>query len=261
MLPKFSIAASRLTITLRRAMRTAPLASVTETIMGRSSGVRPTARATAKRKDSRGSRRSSALTRNTKRTRKTTTWRIRKPKRRVPRSNSVSGGRATRLAAIVAELGGRPGRATTAAPTPLTTEVPRNDRPASASRARPRAACFSLRQGLAGERGLVQEEVLGRQQPASAGTRSPARRWIDVARHDLPHRDLARDAVPHDGGGLRRPAPAGAGPPAASGRPGLKLSAMLSTTISAMTTALTSWPKTAETALATSRIRTRGLAR
>ena len=37
-------------------------ASVTETIMGRSSGVSPTPSATAKRKDSSGSRRNSALT-------------------------------------------------------------------------------------------------------------------------------------------------------------------------------------------------------
>src|SRR3990172_3629204 len=44
MLPKFSMAASRLTMTFFRAMRTAPRDSVTETIMGRSWGVSPTPR-------------------------------------------------------------------------------------------------------------------------------------------------------------------------------------------------------------------------
>ena len=52
MLPRFWIAASRLTITLWAAMRSAPRDRVTETTMGRSSGVRPTAKATAKRNDS-----------------------------------------------------------------------------------------------------------------------------------------------------------------------------------------------------------------
>ena len=53
MLPKFWIAARCLTITFWRAMRTAPRERVTALIMGRNSGVRPTARATAKRSDSR----------------------------------------------------------------------------------------------------------------------------------------------------------------------------------------------------------------
>ena len=44
------MAASRFTITRSLAMRSAPRASVTETIIGSSSGVSPTASATAKRK-------------------------------------------------------------------------------------------------------------------------------------------------------------------------------------------------------------------
>ena len=99
MLPKFSMAASRLTMTFFPAMRTAPRDSVTETIIGRSSGVSPTASATAKRKDSRGARRDSALTRKTKKTSTSTTWRMRIPNWRVPRSNSVSGARPARRAA------------------------------------------------------------------------------------------------------------------------------------------------------------------
>ncbi len=52
MLPKFWIAARCLTITFCRAMRTAPCASVTVVIIGRNSGVSPTASATAKSSDS-----------------------------------------------------------------------------------------------------------------------------------------------------------------------------------------------------------------
>src|SRR5437660_7407443 len=53
MLPKFSIASRCLTITFWRAMCAAPRERVTALIMGRNSGVRPTASATAKRSDSR----------------------------------------------------------------------------------------------------------------------------------------------------------------------------------------------------------------
>ena len=51
MLPKFWIAERCLTITFFRAMARAPLERVTETIMGRNSGVRPTANATANKSD------------------------------------------------------------------------------------------------------------------------------------------------------------------------------------------------------------------
>ena len=56
MLPKFWIAGRCLTMTLSRAIRTAPCASVTDVIIGRNSGVRPTARATANSSDSNASR-------------------------------------------------------------------------------------------------------------------------------------------------------------------------------------------------------------
>ena len=52
MLPKFWIAARCLTMTFLRAMRTAPVERVTVVIIGRNSGVSPTARATAKSRDS-----------------------------------------------------------------------------------------------------------------------------------------------------------------------------------------------------------------
>ena len=52
MLPRFSMAGRCLTITLFLAIRTAALPSVTVVIIGKNSGVRPTASATAKRSDS-----------------------------------------------------------------------------------------------------------------------------------------------------------------------------------------------------------------
>lgn len=52
MAPKFWMAFRRLTTTLRRAMATAPLARLDDTIMGSISGVRPTPTARANRKAS-----------------------------------------------------------------------------------------------------------------------------------------------------------------------------------------------------------------
>src|SRR4051794_14891284 len=60
MFPRCSIAASRFTITLPWAIRCAPRLSVTVMIIGRNSGVSPTASARAKSSDSSGSRRSRA---------------------------------------------------------------------------------------------------------------------------------------------------------------------------------------------------------
>ncbi len=241
MLPKFSMAASCLTMTFFRAMRTAPLASVTETIMGSSSGVRPTASATENRNVSSRSRFNRALTRNTNSTRKTTTCRIRNPNRRVPRSNSVSGGRASKLVATRPNSVAGPVATMTATPSPLITEVPRKTA-VTASPSPPATAAggrlLLAGQRLAGERGFVDEQVPGREKPASAG-------------HQIAGRLEAGSRRPP-----RRPAPAPRarprrGSPSRSGRPGprsraaaccdryawVKLSATLSTSISAMITA------------------------
>src|SRR6516164_949899 len=69
MLPRSWIAPSRLTMTCARAMRRAPRASVTETIIGSSSGVSPTARATANRKLESQGRWNSRFTSSTNNTR------------------------------------------------------------------------------------------------------------------------------------------------------------------------------------------------
>ncbi|MNX81252.1 hypothetical protein D3C86_1129350 [compost metagenome] len=92
MLPKFSMAWSCLTITCFWAIRMAPRASVTVMIMGRNSGVRPTASARENMKASAGSRLSRASTKKTNSTRAMTTRRIIAEKPASPRSNSVCGG-------------------------------------------------------------------------------------------------------------------------------------------------------------------------
>ncbi len=174
MLPKFSMAASCLTITFLRAMRTAPRESVTDTTMGSSSGVSPTASATENRNDSRMSRCRSALTRKTRSTRKTTTCKIRNPKRRVPRSNSVSGARSPSPAATRPSSVAGPVTSTTAVPSPLTTDVPRYTAPVRSAA----STCFSLGRDSPVRSASFMKRSRAAIRRASAGTRSPAFRRI-----------------------------------------------------------------------------------
>ncbi len=78
----------------------APLERVMETIIGKSSGVSPTARATEKRSDSSTPRLKSAFIKKTNITRSNVTSIIKKPNLLIPLSNSVSCAPATRLFAI-----------------------------------------------------------------------------------------------------------------------------------------------------------------
>ena len=125
MLPRFWIADRCLTMTFCSAIRRAPSASVTVVMMGRNSGVRPTASATEKSNDSSALRPRLTLIKRIKSTRKKTVLKIRKPKRFMPRSNSVSSGRAA--SRVTTSPNGVPGpiATTTAVAVPLTTEVPR----------------------------------------------------------------------------------------------------------------------------------------
>ena len=124
-LPKFCIVARFLTMTFLRAICTAPCARVTEVIIGRNSGVNPTASAIANRRDSNGSLFSAALMRKTNSTRNNTVFMMKKPNWRVPRSNSVSGGRIERRFAIPPNTVAGPVAVTKAVAVPLTIEVPR----------------------------------------------------------------------------------------------------------------------------------------
>ena len=92
-------------------------------------------------------------------------WVSRSPKRRMPRSNSVSGGRSVELLGDLRRRrwprrSARPGRRAVPLRTlvPMKTQLVRSDRPAF-SPAVP--GYFFDREGLAGEHGLVDEEVLG----------------------------------------------------------------------------------------------------
>ena len=105
MLPKSSIELRRRTITCDAAIRCAPRASVMLTIAGSSSGVRPTASASAKRNESTTGRCRYTLMAKIAITSSRVIWISSPPKRRSPRSNSVSGGRSRSCSAMLAEHG------------------------------------------------------------------------------------------------------------------------------------------------------------
>ena len=195
MLPKSSMAARCLTMTLRRAMRTAPWARVTVVIMGRNSGVSPTASATANRTDSSVGRWRATLTTTTNSTRKATVRMMSSAKCRMPRWNSVSGGGVDRRAAMSPNAVSRPVATTTARAVPLTTDVPRNTRFLASAGCRGgvarslasfsagidspvSAACCTWRSRAASSR-------------ASAGTRSPAPS-LTISPRDQDSREVAR---------------------------------------------------------------------
>ena len=102
------------------------LASVTDVIIGRNSGVRPTARATANRRDSNVSRCRTTLTGIRKMTRKSTVRARSWLKSLNPRSKAVSSGRAARRTAMSPKAVRAPVLMTSAVAEPLTTDVPRN---------------------------------------------------------------------------------------------------------------------------------------
>ena len=126
MLPRSCTAGSRRTMTRSFAMRRAPRASVTETTIGSSSGVSPTASATANRNDSSHGRWKKAFTSSTNSTMRIASRRMRRPKLRIPLSNAVAGGLTTRLSLISPSEVAGPVRHTSIDAVPLMTEVPMN---------------------------------------------------------------------------------------------------------------------------------------
>src|SRR5262249_9764582 len=97
MLPRSWIEARRLTITFFAAMRSAPRARQTETIIGSSSGVRPTASARANRNDSRRGRCRLVLMSTTVSTSRRGIRMTSRPKAWVPCSKAVAGGPGARV--------------------------------------------------------------------------------------------------------------------------------------------------------------------
>ena len=128
MLPKFWMAGRCLTITWSRAIRSAPCVSVTELIIGRNSGVRPTPSATAKIRDSNASCRKAMLTSRMNSTRPMVVRRISRLNRRRPCSNSVSGALVRNRTAMSPNTLRGPVAVAMPVAVPLTTEVPRKTR-------------------------------------------------------------------------------------------------------------------------------------
>ncbi len=126
MAPTSWIADKRFTITFRLAICMAERASATVTTMGSSSGVRPTARATANRIDSRIGRANQMFTTSTKTISATAKRMISMLKLRIPSAKSVAGGLAARLVASrpIADL--LLVRQIRMVVVPLMTEVPEN---------------------------------------------------------------------------------------------------------------------------------------
>ena len=126
MAPTSWIADRRFTITFRLAICMAERASVTVTIIGSNSGVRPTARATANMIDSSIGRANQTFTTSTNMISTTVKRMISMLKRRIPRAKSVAGGFSARLVASWPSADLLPVRQIRMVAVPLMTEVPAN---------------------------------------------------------------------------------------------------------------------------------------
>ena len=107
-------------------MRSAPRESVMDTTIGSSSGVSPTASATANRNDSSHGRWKNAFTSRTNSTIRMARRRMSRPKLRTPISKDVAGGFCARLSLISPRAVAAPVRQASMLAVPLTTEVPMN---------------------------------------------------------------------------------------------------------------------------------------
>ena len=170
------------------AIRDAPWARVTVVIMGRNSGVSPTASATAKSRDSKAGRCIARLAASSTSTSTRTVRVMRSPKCRRPRSNSVSGARVDSRAMTSPNAVAAPVAVTTAVAWPLTIGGPEPD---GARRIALHPGRHLLHgQGLAGQRRLVNVQVARLEQPAVRGDQIPGREANEVTGHDRPARQL-----------------------------------------------------------------------
>ena len=126
MLPKFSIAARRLTITLFCAIRFAPWARFILIIAGKSCGVSPTANASENKNESSTGRFRYTLMAKIATTSMSVTSSKKYPKYFTPCSNSVSGALSFRLSETLPNSVSLPVRTITAFALPLTTCAPIN---------------------------------------------------------------------------------------------------------------------------------------
>ena len=122
--PRSWIAVWRLTMICCAAMRMAPRDKVTDTTMGSSSGVRPTASATANKKDSSKGRCSRPLTSTTNMTSSTVSRMMSMPKRRMPSSKEWARAGRDTLSAMPPISVSAPVLINNTRALPLMTEVP-----------------------------------------------------------------------------------------------------------------------------------------
>ena len=177
--PMSWIADRRLTMTCLRAMRSAPRDSVTDTIIGSSSGVSPTASATPNRNDSSRGRWNIALTRMVNNTSNSVSRMISSPKRRVPISKAVGGGRFSRSWAMRPIAVALAVRNTRTCAEPLTTLLPMNTWPSVSVSMRSTSTGAVAAWRSTGKASPVSSAWLTKKSCASrtcasAGTRSPA---------------------------------------------------------------------------------------
>ena len=116
-----------------------------------------------------------------------------------PLSNAVSTCWPARLLAILPKYVCAPVATMTAVAAPLSTLVPRKQRFVCSMdrnvRARVAGVGFFDRQGFAGERGLDDEQILGRDQPHVAGNHVAGGQFHHVAGNELLQRNFLRPAV------------------------------------------------------------------
>ena len=202
MAPRSWIEASRLTITLRPAMRIAPRESVTVVIIGSSSGVRPTASATANSSESSTGRPNTTRMASTTTTRARVSRAITRPNSRRSRSNGEGPSACAKADAAAPNTVSRPVLTASAIASPVCATEPRNSafEVSSESAAAPVAGCFCDRIGLAGQRrfacresGAFEDQGIGRDDIAGPDAKH-------VSGNDRLHLDLPEHAVAPDFG-------------------------------------------------------------
>ena len=195
MAPRSWIEARRLTITLRAAMRSAPRDRVTVVIIGRSSGVRPTASATENSSDSSTGRPNSTCVVRTTRTRAMVRRAVSRPNACRSRWNGEGAWASASDEAAAPNRVARPVPTTSASASPVCATAPRNRalQASPALRAVTMPGALFDRIGLAGQRRLaggegrrLEHQRIGRNDVAGAHPH-------DVARHD------GVDFDPHEG--------------------------------------------------------------
>ena len=209
MLPRFSIASRRRTMTPRRPMARAPADRVTLMIAGNSSGDRPTASATANRSDSITGRPRSRFTVRTNRTMTTITRIRRYPNWRTPRAKSVSGWRALSRAAIAPNAVRQTGFDDEDLRRAALDRGAEKDCIGPSRKGRLRLYDPRLlldRKGLARHARFADQEVLRLDHEAIGRDQIACRKQDEIAGHDSAHGHRPLDAVPHDTASQRQAA-------------------------------------------------------